>query len=488
MVNYIAARHFIRVDLTKNKLYAVSDASKTIMRNLNDIVTVKIFFSEKLPPDLFAVRQYVEDTLDELSSYSNGNLYIKSLDPATPEIQKEALNLGIPQIQMNIVEKDKLEVKNGFLGIAVTYAGKTEIMPVVQSILNVEYDIISAIKKVTASKTPVIGFIEGHNEPKLTSVTISGQQEDSFSVLNKSLSKNYKIISVNLQKGDILQNIDTLLIAGPKDAFTENEKKAIDQFIINGGNLVVLLDIININSDLTTSVSKVDLEKLLSNYGIDIEKKLVLDNSNERATFNQGYMNFIMPYPFWVKAVNKYFDKSNPVVSDISSVIFPWVSPLKISAKENIKSTLLINTTLKAWNQEEPFSLSPNTVQSADINNQYPLAVLLEGKFTSFFGQKSENNKNGRILMVGNSRFITDRFVNLYSQNLTFAMNSIDLLTIDNSLINIRSKTSFDLSLKDLNLRGRNIIKFAGILLMPILIVTYGVLRSFARKRRKSIF
>lgn len=488
MVNYIAAQHFIRADLTKNKIYAISDAGKTIMQSLNDIVTVKVFFSEKLPPDLFAVQQYVEDTLDELSSYSKGNLSVRAMNPALPEAEKEALALGIPQIQMNIVEKDKLEVKNGFLGIAVTYGGKTEIMPVVQSILNVEYDIISAVKKVTAQKTPVIGFVEGHNEPKLTPVIISGQQEDSFSLFNKSLGKNYKVVSVNIQKGDILNNIDTLLIAGSKDAFTENEKKAVDQFIVNGGNLVVFLDSVNIDINLITSSSKTDIEKLLSNYGIEIEKKLALDTSNERATFNQGYMNFIMPYPFWVKAVNKYFDKRSPMVSNINSVVFPWVSPLKVSKKENIKSTALISTTPKAWIQEEPFSLSPNVSQTSDPGSKYPLAILLEGKFSSFFGQKNEGNKNSRILVVGNSRFITDRFVNLYSQNLTFAMNAVDFLTLDNSLISIRSKTSFDLSLKDLGLRERNIIKFTGILLMPILVVVYGILRFLSGKRRKAIF
>ena len=489
MVNFIAARHFIKIDLTKNQIYAVSDASKQIMNSLNDIVTVKVFFSDKLPPDLFAVEQYVGDTLDELSSYSKGNLSIRFLKPEDPNIKKEALSLGIPQIQMNVIEKDKLEVKNGFLGIAVTYGGKTEIMPVVQNILNVEYDLISAVKKVIATKTPAIGFIAGHNEPKLTSDIISGSQGDSFNLLSKTLSKNYKVSSVNLQSGDRLDNLDTLVIAGSKTKFTDDELKTIDKFVISGGNLVVLLDVINVSAELQTSESEVNLDKLLKNQGVEIENKLVLDTSNERATFSQGYMNFIIPYSFWVKGVNKNFNKSNPVVSNLNSIAMPWVSPLKISNKEGVKSTILINTTKDAWIQESPYNLNPNAIQVSGTKNQYPLAVLLEGKITSAFGQTNDKNgKSGRILVVGNSRFITDRFIKLYNQNLIFTMNAIDFLTLDESLISIRSKASFDLSLKDLNTRDRNIVKFVGILSIPILVVIYGIMRSFMRKMRKILF
>ena len=447
MVNFIAARHFIKVDLTKNKIYAVSDASKQIMNNLSDIVTVKVFFSDKLPPDLFAVQQYVGDTLGELSSYSKGNLSVRLLNPEKPEIKKEALSLGIPQIQMNVIEKDKLEVKNGFLGIAVTYGGKTEIMPVVQNILNVEYDLVSAIKKVVAVKTPAIGFISDHGEPSLKSNITSGSQGNSFNLLNKALSKNYKVTSVKLQKEDELDNLDTLVLAGSKTLFTEDELKKIDKFVINGGNLVVLLDMINIDTELKTSDSEINLNKLLKGQGVEISNKLILDTSNERATFNQGYMNFIIPYPFWVKGVNRNFNKSNPVVSNLNSIVFPWASPLQISKKEGVKSTILISTTKKAWTQESPYNLNPNAIQAPGSKNQYPLAVLIEGKITSVFEQKSDKNKkSGSILVTSNSRFITDRFLKLYNQNLIFIMNAIDFLTLDESLISIRSKTSLDLT------------------------------------------
>ena len=97
---------------------------------------------------------------------------------------------------------------------------------------------------------------------------------------------------------------------------------------------------------------------------------------------------------------------------------------------------------------------------------------------------KSSENP-GRILIVGNSRFITDRFLNNFGQNLAFAMNAIDFLTLDESLIGIRSKMSFDLPLKDMNARDRQIVKLTGTLLMPVLVVIFGILYSIYRRRKK---
>ena len=492
MVNFIAANHFVRVDLTKNQFYAVSKASKTIMRNLDDIVTVKVFFSEELPPNLFAVRQYVNDILGELTSYSNRNLMVDFLNPESSAMRNEAIQLGIPQIQMNIVEKDKLEVKNGFLGVAVIYGDKIEVLPVVQNIMNVEYDLVAAIKKVTAEESRVIGFLTGHEEPSLEQRVGVGQLGDTYYILRQAMNKNYQVVPINFAEVGLPEDIDTLLIAGSKTIFTDEEKYAIDQFLLDGGNLVLFLDGINVKSDLQAEVLDLGLDNLLVHYGVGIEKQFVLDQSNERASFNQGFMNFIVSYPFWIKAVNRYFDSVNPIVSTLEYIVFPWTSPLNVFERDGMTATVLANTTDNAWVQSEPFNLDPGLIQDFSEKYQYPLAVLLEGEFTSFFddrtgeeGHLQSSIESGRILVVGNSRFITDHFINLYGQNLLFAMNAIDFLTLDESLISIRSKTAFDSPLKDLSIRNRQIVKFIGILLMPILVISFGIVRFFVRRRKR---
>ncbi len=486
MVNFIASRHFVKIDLTRHQLYEVSDASKTIMQDLDDIVTVQVIFSEKLPPNLFAVRQYVDDMLDELSSYSKGNLMLDFLNPESPDVRTEALRLGIPQIQMNIVEKDKLEVKNGFLGIAVIYGDRHEVLPVVQNILNVEYDLVAAIKKVTAAETLTVGFVSGHEEPSLEDKVEVGQSGDSYALLKRALSRNYSVKSVDLAEEDALKEVDTLILAGSKSEYSEDEIKLIDTFFMKGGSLVALLDSVQVSADLKAAVQDLGLSELFSHYGFSIDNRLALDVSSERASFNQGYVNFIISYPFWIKGVKQNFAPENPIVNQLDSVVLPWTSPLSFFEKDGIDVTPLIHTTKAAWTNEEPFSLDPNSIQTVPEKDQHTLIALLTGDFEPFSElEEGDDLSPGRLLVVGNSYFATDRFIRLFGQNLTFIMNAIDYLTLDESLISIRSKSSFDLPLKDLTIRERQVVKFIGILLVPLLVIGYGVSRFILKKRKK---
>jgi ABC-2 type transport system permease protein len=498
LLNFIASRHFIRVDLTQSQLYAISDASKTIMRNLDDIVTVKVYFSEKLPPNLFAVRQYVDDVLEELASYSKGRLQVQSLNPDNPDTANEAVKIGIPQIQMNIVEKDKLEVKNGFLGIAVLYGDKKQTLPVVQSAISVEYDLMAAIKKVTAKEEKTIAFIVGHEEPSLTEKVGVGMPGETYSVMKKSLDRNYTVKEVTLSDDRSLDGIDTVLIAGSKKTFTDKEQFLIDQFLMKGGNLVALLDSVGVSQDLQTTKPEHNLADLFEHYGVMTEKTLALDLSSENASFNQGFMNFIVPYPFWIRAINKFFEPGNAIVSKLDSVVFPWTSPLTLTPVDGVSEISLIKTTPSAWSQTEPFNLAPNSVQGSSEKSQYTLVALLKGNFPSAYtGKKNPlggkdvlqaSSKPGQILIVGNARFALDRFAMMFPQNMTFLMNAIDDMTLDQSLISIRSRSAFDLPLKELSAAERQIVKALGIFLMPILVVLYGILRSVARKRKPVTF
>jgi ABC-2 type transport system permease protein len=497
LVNFIASRHFVRVDLTRSQMYAISDTSKDLMRNLDDIVTVKVYFSEVIPPYLFSVRQYVDDVLEELSSYSKGRLQVISLNPDNPDTANEAVKMGIPQVQMNIIDKDKLEVKNGFLGIAVLYGDKKEVLPVVQNMANVEYDLVSAIKKVTAKQEKTVGFVTGHGEPSISEDIGVGTATDSYSALKKSLDRNYQVREVTLKDEHSLDGIDTLMVAGSKTSFSDTEKFLIDQFVMKGGNLVVLADSVGVALDLQTTPQDLALSDLLENYGASFDKTLVLDRSNESASFNQGFMNFIIPYPFWVKAINSFFDSSSPIVNKLDNVVFPWISPLKLVAKDGVTAQVLAKTTPNAWTQSDPFNLAPNLIQGSSEKSQYPLVVLLKGGFISFFKDKklpletkdfiSSSSKPGKIFLVGNSRFATDRFVSMFPQNMAFLMNAVDDLTLDQSLIAIRSKSVFELPLKDLSATQRELVIWTGILLMPILVVLYGIARFVVRKRHPYI-
>ena len=132
-VNFLSYQLFFRWDLTQNKVYSISKVSKNTVGKLDDIVNVKAYFSENLPGQLFSLRQEVEDILDEYQNYSNGKIKIEYIDPNDDEeTQRELYMIGIPQLTFETYEKDKRELVNGYMGIAISYGDNTEVIPAVK--------------------------------------------------------------------------------------------------------------------------------------------------------------------------------------------------------------------------------------------------------------------------------------------------------------------------------------------------------------------
>lgn len=497
MLAYMSLQHFVRIDLTDAKKYTLSTGSKNIVKNLDDILTVKVFFSSELPPNLLSVRQHVEDLLSELFSISGGKLNVLFLDPSNEDVKKEALMLGIPAVRMNILEKDRFEVKNGFLGIALMYGDQHEILPIVKNLNNIEYDFSSAIKKLVTPNLNRVAFISGHGEYLVEDAGLLVNKRNSYFDFKKSLEKNYSVLTVNLS--DDLTDIDTIIIGGPKEAFSNNDRYAIDQFILKGKNVVFLVDGVFVNSVLEAEPLNLVLDDFLGYYGASVDHSLALDTSNEVASFIQDDSSFIVPYPLWVKAIADNFDSSTPILSKLNSILFQWASPIYINPSADTKITKLILTTDDAWVQEKSFDLSPD-VHSRRIDKKggQVLSVLISDIKDSYFSSNrmysrqddfiKTTKSSGRILLIGNSRFITDHVLTEYPQNLKFVMNAIDYITLDESLIGIRSRVDYDRSLIRLTGSEKQTIRLFGIFLMPSLMILYGLIRFIKRKYKKTSF
>ncbi len=140
VLNFFSYQIFYRWDLTQNKDYSISKVSKKTVSDLKDVVNIKVYFSKDLPSQFINLRQEVADILDEYVNYSNGNIRIEFIDPKKDsQTEQELAMLGIPQLQFNVLEKDKYQVVNGYLGIAVKYGDKTQTIPVVEDTRDLEY-------------------------------------------------------------------------------------------------------------------------------------------------------------------------------------------------------------------------------------------------------------------------------------------------------------------------------------------------------------
>lgn len=516
LVNFLSYKFFFRADLTQDKQYTISKVSKDTVSKLDDILTVKVFFSKKLPSNLIFLNQYVHDILSEYQAYANKNFQVKYIDPADDEqVASEVQTLGIPKVQMNVLEKDKFQAQEGYLGIGVFYGDNNEVLPVVQTTDSLEYDLTAAIKKVTKKEIVTIGFLTGHQEHGISGSS-GGSTADTtndYTSIATALEKLYDVQTVDVSSGQKIENIKTLIVAGPKTKISDREKFEIDQFIMGGGQVIFLVDGATVSQQLQATANDPGIYDLLENYGVKVNQDLVIDRSNETASFYNGYTQFMVPYPFWVSIRKENLKKDSPIISKIESMLLPWTSSLNITNKENITYDTLATSSEYASKVSAPFDLDP----TQDFNlpssptDKIPLIVMAHGKFKSAFADKSipapeskgseasstqndssrqiikESPDSARILVIGESDFITDQFIQQFQENAIFFSNAVDFLSQDSDLIQIRVKQLTDRPLKEVSEGKKTFVKFLGIALMAILFAVYGIVHFVLRRRRRKL-
>lgn len=483
VINFFSYQIFFRWDITENNDYSISKVSKQAASKLDDIVNIKVYFSENLPSQYITLRQEVGDILDEYANYSNGNVRVEFIDPALDaDLERELMIIGIPQLQFNILEKDKYEVIRGYLGMAVQYGDKIEAIPVIQDTRNLEYQTTLAIKKVTDQISAVIGFVTSNS-------TLSTETE--ISVAYGKIRELYEVINVDLSiNADIPLEINTLVIAGPKEEFSEDQLKAIDSFVMRGGSLLILVDGVKVEDGLMASNNIIGLDDLLLNYGVKLNHDLVLDVSSAMASFSQGFITFSSNYPFWPKVLRDGFDQDNVSVAKLESVVLPWVSSIEVleSKTEDGNISYLIKTTPKSWTQTENYDLNPQSrglgIPAGNIG-QKNLAVSITGKMSSAYS--GESTETGRLIVVGDSEFMSDGFSQRNPDNLILFQNLVDSLSLDEDLINIRSKGVTERPIKELSDGARMGIRYANIFGLTLVVMAFGLIRYFTRRRSKFV-
>lgn len=519
IINGISQKHFVRWDLTESKQYTISESTKRILSELDDIVTIKLYFSKNLPPVMRSREQQVKDLLDEYRAYSHGNVVVKREDPASDEeLTRQVQSIGIPQVQMTFREKDKVEVKNGYLGIGIFYETKNEVLPIVQNVDNLEYNLTSAIKKVTAEALPTIGFLTGHDERDITK---------SYSLIKGAIDQQYNTTLVSLENGQpVPPEVAVLVIGGPKTDFAERDLFEIDQFVMRGGKLIVLMDMVKLDLEmgLIATPLELKLQDLLTHYGITVNSDLVLDRFNDRLTYSESPDNVVqyittVNYPFFIKAFKKNFAEENPVLRGLESVTLPWVSSISVDNTKLHNATVidLIKSSEYAWTQTGRFNLNPKQDFSVppDQEAQYTLAVVVEDKFNSYFigrqvpelseKKDSESTPNEtesgqakeiiieqspatQILVVGGSYFITSDALRRFSTNAVLFLNAVDWMAQGEDLIGIRTRSIAEHPLEELPDKTVAIMKFFNVFGVSIIVVGCGLFFMYLRKREKKIY
>src|SRR3989338_3175484 len=388
VLNIFSAQLFARWDATADKNYSLSPTTKQMLKDLPDVVNVKAYFTASLPGYLVNANRDVKDLLGEIETSSNGNVLVTYLDPNKDEkVEQEARGLGIPTLQFNVVEKDQYQVTNGYLGIAVLYGDNKEIIPLVQDSASLEYDIAAAISKVTREDVPKVAFLKGRK---------AFTRDADLTQVAQLLERQYDVRDYDVTTGDLVaDDINTLIIPGVREQLTKREQYAIDQFLMRGGSVLVLQEGVDINpTDLSVNKLNTGIDELLAQWGVRLNKNLVLDVSSEMAGFRTDTVQFFAPYPLWMKITKGGFNPESGIVNKLESLVMTWASSLEVLKEKLTDKTQAIDlarTTAQSWAQDDSFELNPQRIEAPkkEDRKSFVVATMLSGEFRSMFSKDS---------------------------------------------------------------------------------------------------
>jgi gliding-associated putative ABC transporter substrate-binding component GldG len=503
--NVVSVFLFGRLDMTRDKQFTLSDASKSVLDGLTEPLTVRAYFTADLPPPYGSNARYVRDLLDEYYNNGGGNFRYEFIDPLAEEtdedkakkkeikrdvfgravreatnIERELQTLGIPSREVQVNESDKLELRRAYMGIALHYGDKKEVIPVVQETAGLEYDLTTLIRKMVREKTPKVAFISGHG-------ALDPQKD--MSRVGQLLGQLYDVTSIDVSTTDIPADVDAIIVAGPATPFNEEEKRRIDTFVMSGKGAAFLLDAVR--PDLQTmQVSEMThgLDDLLEAYGVKMLPGLVLDAECAMINITQqrGFMRIAQPVKYPFMPMPKALDRQHPLTRGLQQVAFPFMSPLNaaFADSDGVRADVLVKSSDDSWVQEAPYNLDPLQRWTPDMMKDpgsKPLVIAVTGALKSYGGEAKA--ENARVLVSGGAAFLTDQFMSQTNQAL--ALNLVDWLVLDEALLAMRARGLAAAPLDEVSDGTRGSIKYINVLGLPLAFVAFGLVRWRVREKRR---
>ena len=541
ILNFAGHFFFKRFDLTADKRYTLSTTSLSIIKEVKDPLYIDVFLEGNFPGEFKKLQTETQQLLEEFKAY-NSNIIFQFVNPIENDQEREQimqsfLDRGLTPINVTVDDKGKQTQEVVFPWAVITYNNKSTKVPllknmigastadkVVSSVQHLEYAFANAFNTVSKSKEKKVAIIKGNGE--LHDLLIAD--------FVKSVRENYYIGTFTLDSVaknptntlKYLKKYDLAIIAKPTEQFSDEEKQVLDQFIVNGGKTIWLLDQVNMDMDsLYTETGsnlafprELNLNDMLFKYGVRIKPDLIKDiqaTPISLATGKQGSATQYTQYP-WLFSPAVYPDAKNPIVTNLDVLKFEFANPIEI-LKNDIKKTVLLHSSKYSKPVGSPIEVSlsmvgdrPEPKDFSPTSGNIPVAVLLEGKFHSVYENRvlpfKENTfapigKNNKMIIISDGDVIRNQFDknfqplelgydkwtnNMYA-NKEFLMNCVNYLLDDNGLINIRSK-EVDLPILDKEKVHEN-YTFSQLLtvgLPLVLLGIFGLLFTFLRKRKYS--
>ncbi|HEY4787364.1 MAG TPA: GldG family protein, partial [Bacteroidales bacterium] len=345
LINILSASFFARIDFTEDKRYTLSKATKKILKELKQPVTVTAYFSKDLPAELMKGRRDFKDMLVEYSNLSHNKVVYEFLNPSeNDEAEQKAQQAGIQPRLVSVREKDQMKQQRVYIGAVVKVGEKSEPIPEILPGSSMEYNLSAAIKKLTNTEKPSIGLLQGNGEPSLAGIS---QAYVALDVL-------YNVEPVYMTDTTYtLNKYKTLAMVNPKDTIKESYLQQIDKFLSEGGNLFVAVNHIDVGGQGNMGmVANSGIISWLKKKGIVIADNAVVDaNCGYASAQQQGGIIYQFKFPF-LPVINNF--AKHPITEGLDAVMFQFVSQISYSGDASKSFIPLATTSEKSGTQSLP--------------------------------------------------------------------------------------------------------------------------------------
>ncbi len=539
-INILSAFVYFRLDLTDEKRFTLSDATRNLLANLPDAVHVNVYLTGDLPPGFKRLEAATRETLDEFRAEAGAKLTYRFID-TDAETNASAKEKLLNQLQergllpTNVFDKEggKRTEKLVFPGAIVSYKGQEVAVLLLkgnkaatpqeqlnQSNEGVEYQLAAAIRKVTQppGSRRRIGLIAHTQVPP-----------ERFSDLLASVQESYDLFFVDLAKPGPLTAVDALLVPKPDRPFSDDEVFKLDQYIVNGGRALFFVDGVRVdsvsNEGTFAQPLNLNLDDLCFRWGVRLNRNVVKDLTAGVIALNVGNTGDkpniqLVPWRFY-PILNNFGDGRNPIVRNLDAVYGRFVSTLDTVRATSgngqpIKKTVLLQTSLYTKLLKAPALIAYNEARQQPDPQTYTngvqlVACLLEGRFQSLYANRilptdpraagfRAQGQPARVLICADGDVVMndidyrrkaplplgyDRFTRNTFANKDFALNAIDYLVDPDGVIAARNRAVKIRPLDTVRLAsermGWQLLNLVGPLVFVGLV---GVVWSFVRQRR----
>ncbi|MBF6609479.1 MAG: gliding motility-associated ABC transporter substrate-binding protein GldG [Flavobacterium sp.] len=493
LINLAASRIFKRFDLTADNRYTLSATSLDIVNNIAEPLYIDVFLEGEFPGEFTKLQTETQQLLEEFKA-QNPNIIFQFVNPLENDDEREAiiesfLQRGLTPVNVTLADKGKQTQEIVFPWAIATYGERSVKIPLLKNSMNesTAEKVVSSVQHLEYAFANGFNTISNDKEKKIAVIKGNGQLHDLLMAdFIRNVRENYFIGTFTLDSVAIkpneslkyLQKYDLAIIAKPTEAFSDEEKMVLDQFVMNGGKSLWLIDQVAIEMDSlyneygsTLAYPRdLNLNDMFFKYGIRINPVLVKDvmaTPIALATGETGSATQYTQYP-WFYSPWIYPTAKHPIVNNIDGLKFEFANSIDI-LKNDVSKTVLLQSSQYSKPIGTPVEVALEMVQDRPDQSEFansgaiPLAVLLEGNFKSVYENRvlpfpessfKRSSSANKMIVVADGDIIRnqldkdfrpmelgfDKWTNKLYGNKEFLMNSVNYLLDDTGLINIRSK------------------------------------------------